>query len=128
VNFAAGQTYLFPLSENQTAHLWIIATDPNADRLMLVVSLTSLKGSKDQTVILHGGEHPFLKWATCVAYNLSDLINCDTLEDHIKVGRAKMRADMKPETAQLILGGFTASPFTKKRIQEFVRAYKESRP
>lgn len=127
MDFAAGQTYLFPLSEHQTAHLWVIATDPNADGLMLVVSLTSLNGSKDQTVILHGGEHPFLKWPTCVAYSLSDLISCDTLEGHIKVGRAKMRPDLKPKMTQLILDGFTASPFTKKRIQQFVRAYKESR-
>ena len=125
MDFASGQTYLFPTSQYQTAHLWVISTNPNPDGLMLVVSLTSLKGSKDQTVILHGGEHPFLKWATCAAYNLADLISCDTLEDHLNKGRAKMHANMSPDNTRLILDGFTASQFTKKRIQQFARAYKK---
>jgi hypothetical protein len=47
---------------------------------------------------------------------------------YLTLSKPKMRAEMKPETTELILGGFTASPFTKKRIQQFVRAYKESRP
>jgi hypothetical protein len=125
VNFAAGQTFLFPLSERHTAHLWVVATDPNPDGLILIVSLTSLNGSKDQTVILHGGEHPFIKWATCVAYNLADLMNCEVLEEHIQMGRAKRHADMRAEVVRLILDGFTASRFTKKRIQQFVRDYKK---
>ena len=127
MTFTAGNTYLFPLSQSQTAHLWVICTDPNPDEQVLVVSLTSLNGSKDQTVILHGGEHPFLRWATCVAYGLSELISCEMLRNHIQCGRAKMHANLGTEKTQLILDGFLASDFTKKRILQFVRAYKEAR-
>ena len=114
---------MFPLQYSQTAHLWVIATEPTVDQLVLVVSLTSLKGSKDQTVILHGGEHPFLKWATCVAYGQSDLVSCDTLDGYLQSGIAKRHADMSPERTELILRGFLASNFTKKRVSRFVREY-----
>jgi hypothetical protein len=40
----------------QTPHLWIVATAPGSDGLFAIVSLTSLKGSKDQTFILRSGE------------------------------------------------------------------------
>jgi hypothetical protein len=68
VAFRAGQTFLYPLDEdNRTSHLWIIITEPNSEQRFAVASFTSLKGAKDQTVILGKAEHPFLKWETCVS-------------------------------------------------------------
>jgi len=74
------------------------------------MSLTSLKGSKDQTVILHGGEHPFLKWATYVAYAQSDLINTERFRNHC-VGVCKDARGFKsemdsPDTGRLSCFGF----------------------
>jgi hypothetical protein len=120
---AAGQTFLYDL-RSSTAHLWVIVTEPDPDERFLIVSLTSLKGSKDQTVILHVGEHPFLKWATCVAYAQSDLINTDRFKEILASGNAKMHANLSPQRTALILDGFLASDFTKKRIVEFVKRYK----
>jgi len=61
VAFRAGQTFLYPLSENKIAHLWVVATEPNAEGVFAVVSFTSLRQAQDQTLILRKDEHAFLK-------------------------------------------------------------------
>jgi hypothetical protein len=127
LSISAGNTFLYDLKRDP-AHLWVIATDPDEENRFLIVSLTSLKGSKDQTVILHGGDHEFIKWSTCVAYAQSDLMSAERLQELIACGNAKMHADMKPSCTTLILDGFLASDFTKKRIVEFVRQYKAFKP
>jgi hypothetical protein len=121
--FGAGQTFLFDLKQ-ETAHLWVICTDPDTDGQCLIVSLTTLKGSKDQTVILNGTDHQFLKHATSVAYAQSDLISIELLQELISSGRARMQSPMTPSITALIVDGFPASQFTKKRIVSFVRDYK----
>jgi hypothetical protein len=121
------QTFHFDL-KSEPCHLWVIASDPDPAGNSLIVSLTSLKGSKDQTVILHAGEHPFIKWATCVAYGQSDLISEEKLSNFIAQGNARMHTSpMKPETTNLIFDGFLASDFTKNRIRNYVKDLKEKK-
>ena len=123
--FHAGQTFLFPLNEgNQREHLWVIATEPNSAGLFAVVSFTSLKGAKDQTVILRKTEHPFLRWDTCVAYALAEIVNADDLHAYCQSGRAKMHQDVAPAILRLILDGFSASDLTRNRVRDFVRDYR----
>ena len=108
-------------------HLWVIATEPNADGLFAIASLTSLKGSKDQTIILSPGEHPFIKWPTCVAYAVADISSSEKLHSHLERGAAKMQQDASEKMLKLVLDGFAASDLTKKRVREFVLAYKAAR-
>jgi hypothetical protein len=119
--FTAGQTFLFPLSANATAHLWVIATDPDSDGKFVIVSFTSLKGSKDQTVILHSGEHPFLKWSTCVAYVLAEFLTIDELKRRLDAGQAKLRENLSSEVLALVRAGFRASLLTKNRIRYYLK-------
>ena len=89
--FHAGQTFHYPLRSPAKAHLWIIATGPSAQAgSFAAVSLTSLRGAKDQTVILRQGEHPFIKWDTCVAYALAEIITVEHLEARLSKGAARM--------------------------------------
>ena len=44
--------FLYPLAESEVSHFWVIATEPNADGQFAVANLTSLKGNKDQAVVL----------------------------------------------------------------------------
>jgi hypothetical protein len=128
VPFHAGQTYLYPLNdEARREHLWIIVTEPNADGQFATVSLTSLKGAKDQTVTLLKAEHAFIKWDTCVLYALAEVSTTDRLQSYIESGAAKMHQDLRPDILGLILDGFTASDFTKNRVREFVKEYKRAR-
>lgn len=120
---AAGSTFLFDLS-SPPAHLWVVASIPDSEGRFLVVSLTSLKGSKDQTVILNPGDHPFIKWPTCAFYQLADIMTVAKLEEVIRLGHAKLREPLSPKLAALVLDGFAASQFTKKRVVEFARLYR----
>ena len=121
MSFVAGETFLYPLGGEQTPHLWIVATTPGYDGLFAIVSLTSLKGSKDQTVILRSGEHPFIRWDTCVAYALADLTSTEQLQDFLNRGLAELRGPLRRDLLELVVAGFSASPFTKRRINDFVR-------
>lgn len=88
------------------------------------MSFTSLRGAKDQTVVLRAAEHPFVKWDTCVYYAQAEILSCGQLQNHIDCGLAKMHKDLDKELLSLIVDGFIASNYTKKRVWEFVRAYK----
>jgi hypothetical protein len=125
VPLIAGHTFLYDLKD-ATPHLWIVSSNPDGEGNFLVVSLTSLKGNKDQTVMLHGGEHPFLKWGTCAAYIHADIMTVERLQALISSGNAKMKEPLADDKTKLILDGFTASDFTKKRVREFARAYKST--
>jgi hypothetical protein len=81
VPFRAGQAFLYPLNDDaRIEHLWIIATEPDADGRFATASLTSLKDAKDQTVILRKNEHPFIKWDTCVLYSLAEITSVEALQ------------------------------------------------
>jgi hypothetical protein len=99
----------------------VIATEPDIEGQFATVSFTSLKGAKDQTVILLKAQHPFIKWDTCILYSLSEISSTDKLQAYLDCGIAKMHRDVSPEMLCLILDGFSASDFTKNRVREFVK-------
>ena len=122
--FSAGMTFLYPLEPSQTAHLWMIVTRPDSDGRFAVVSFTSLKGAKDQTVILRQGEHPFLKWDTCVAYALAQITTTTQLDEFLTTGEARMNTPATYKLQRLVLDGFLASDQTKNRVRTFITNYK----
>lgn len=116
---------MYPIEENETAHLWVIATEPNTEGLFAIASLTSLKGAKDQTVILRANEHPFLKWDTCVMYALAEITSEDKVRGYLDAGNAKMHVDLSTQVLGWVLDGFTASDRTKYRVRQFVKEYRD---
>jgi hypothetical protein len=65
-----------------------------------------------------------VKWDTCVHYALAEISNLEKLTAYLNSGTAKMHQDIDAALLALILDGFTASDFTKKRVRDFVRDYK----
>jgi hypothetical protein len=124
VPFKAGHCFLYPLTGFETAHIWVIATEPNADGQFAIVNFTSLKGNKDQTVILRKGEHEFITHDTCVNYWAADISSIDVLQAMLECGQARMERDLDETLLKLIQQGFTASDLTKNRIADFVRKHK----
>jgi hypothetical protein len=49
-------------------------------------------------------------------------MSVEKLQAHLQCGRARMHMDATPAVLQLVLGGFSASNFTKNRVRDFVRA------
>ena len=58
-----------PGSANPIPHLWFVITDPEpATHLCAVVSLTTLRGDKDQTVVLGPSDHPYISRPSVIHY------------------------------------------------------------
>jgi hypothetical protein len=126
VLFSAGDTFLFPLDGSEIAHLWVVATAPDGRGEFAVVSLTSLAGAKDRTVVLQQGEHPFLRHPTCVHYGAAELTSVEKLQENLDCGLAKMRERLRPDVLELVVDGFAASNRTKRRLREYVQERKRA--
>lgn len=124
MSFHAGQTFLFPLNDESCEHLWVIATEPDSEGQFATANFTSLKGAKDQTLILRKAEHPFLKWDTCVAYSLAEISTTEKLQAYLDCGRARMHEDLPIALLRDFLDGFLGSDYTKNRVRQFVRDYR----
>ena len=128
VNFRAGETFLYPLNLASKEHLWVIVTEPNAEGQFVVVNFNSLRGAKDQTVILFAREHEFVRHDTCVNYTRAQLTDKTTVQSWLDRGSAKMHRPLRPDVLKLILDSFSPSDLTKKRIVDFIRAYRTQHP
>ena len=123
----AGASFLIPAPKpgGPTPHLWIILTDPAPDCIM--VNLTTLRADRDQTVVLHPGEHPFVKHSTAVFYADSQIVTLDHVNSLLARGQALPHQPCPPATLQLIQQGILASPFTPRKVQAFYRQYQQIR-
>ena len=110
-----GDTVLMPAGPRRSLHLWIIATDPDPQsNLAVIVSVTTLRHAADQTVVLRKGDHQFIQHDSAVYFGDSRIID---------VSRLKEYPNHKPCSAALadeILSGLRASPFTPKKILNFL--------
>ena len=77
-----GDTFLMPAPGGvATPHLWIVITQPATEsHLCAVVSVTTLRNSKDQTVILRVGDHPFIRHDSTIFYGDAMIVDARRLE------------------------------------------------
>ena len=101
-----------------------MVTSPDDLGEFATVSLTSLSGAKDPTVVLQQGEHPFIRHPTCVHYGAAELTSAEKLQENLDLGFAKMREPLSLKILTLIRHGFTNSDRTKRRLREYVKERK----
>ena len=80
-----------------TPHLWIVVTEPDP-----VVSVTTLRNSKDQTVILRVGDHPFILHESTIFYGDAMIVDAQRLENQIAAGLAVRRDPCPAVTLKLV--------------------------
>jgi hypothetical protein len=116
-----GDTLLIPAPGacEETPHLWIILTEP--DPYCVLVSLSTLRYDKDQTVILHRGDHPFLVKDSVAMYAYARLADIGDLATQVATGMAAPREPCTTEMLRLLRDGILASPDTPPKIQNFYR-------
>ena len=104
----SGDTFLFK-DGREDDHLWMIISDTGQDpeRLVIVRFLT-WQSQYDQACVLQGGEHPFVKHATCVDYFAATLESNATLEQLRTDGNLKVRIPLSSE----LLGRIRACAIT----------------
>jgi hypothetical protein len=96
----AGDTFLLPDFDD---HLWAVISDPTIDAHHVVVVLfVSWTEKYDQACVLNGGEHPFIKHATCVQYPGAKVVTDARLEQLRQFGQLRPKAAMSADLLALI--------------------------
>jgi hypothetical protein len=118
-----GDTFLMPASGGAaTPHLWIVVTQPHREsHLCAIVSVTTLRNKKDQTVILRVGDHPFIRHDSTIFYGDAMIVDARRLAAEIAAGLALVRERCSAATLKLVHDGVSASPFTRPRFLRFCR-------
>jgi hypothetical protein len=120
-----GDTLLIPApGMGVTPHLWILAMDPVTDtQLCIIVNVTTLRNSRDQTVVLRKGEHPFVTHDSAVFYGDAQIVDVRQLHADVAARTAQTRERCSPEVIRLVRDGLTASPFTPKKVLIFFKEF-----
>lgn len=118
-----GDTFLMPAPGGAaTPHLWIVVTQPDPQtHECAIVSVTTLRNSKEQTVILRPGDHPFIRHDSTIFYGDAMIVDVRRLEAEIAAGLALVRDRCSTATLKLVLDGVGASPFTRPKFLRFCR-------
>ena len=104
------------------AHLWIVVTEPNLEtQECVIVSVTTLKGSQDQTITLQPGDHRFIDRPSVVMFSDARLANAQSLQDDIEGGSARRHSPCSHDLISLVKDGVLASPHTPNKIEAFCR-------
>jgi hypothetical protein len=83
------------------AHLWIAVTEPQpGSSQIVIVSLTTLRYDRDQTVIFQPGDHPFITHQTIVLYSDTRIVDARRLDAIIRDGTALAHQSCPPPDAQ----------------------------
>ena len=119
-----GDTLLIPAPgvAGVKPHLWIIVTEPDENSLCIIVNLTSLRGSQDQTVTIMPGEHPFVIHPTSVRYSDALIADIQRLSAEIAGGLALPKQPCGAALLSLIQDGLCASPYTPQKVVDFFLA------
>lgn len=111
---------LTPGSGNPIPHLWFVITDPDpSSHLCGIVSLTSLKAGKDQTVTLGPSDHSYISHPSVVYYAGSKIVDARKLEALIGAGTIQPHDNCNPGVLKLIQSGVSASPYTARKFIQF---------
>ncbi|MGA2740145.1 MAG: hypothetical protein ABSG65_22225 [Bryobacteraceae bacterium] len=121
----SGDTVLIPApGTGIVPHLWIVVTEPAHDtHICVIVNITTLRNSQDQTVALNAGDHPFINHPSSVRYSDAQLADEQRLLADIAAGTARHHRPCSPKLLRLVQDGMLASPFTPKKIERFCREH-----
>src|ERR1017187_207397 len=108
-----GDTLLIPApGTGVIPHLWIIITEPASDtHRCVMVSVTTLRHNKDQTMTLGVGDHPFVRHPSIVFYADAQIVDVRQLRVDVIARVAERREDCSTDLLKLVQAGVSASPF-----------------
>jgi hypothetical protein len=97
----SGDTFLF--LDGQDDHLWMVISDTTQDpEKLVIVRFLSWQEKYDQACVLNGGEHPFIKHATCVDYPAAKIASNAVLEQLRASNKLKLKAPLSQQLLDLI--------------------------
>lgn len=109
-----GETY------HSTGHLWVVASLPDADGAVVMLSLTTHRPRCDENCVIEPGEHPFVIRKTVIAYEKALVFDAATQ------ARAERLCHRHPPVSAELLAriqqGACASDLTPQKIAKAIRA------
>ncbi len=113
-----GDTFLTGDGDEDNFHLWVIITPPSEGEVITVCVVTAHKRS-ERLVVLHAGDHPFIKHESVVAYRYSKIRAVVDIEAAMVTGAAKKREAMAEDTVRRIEVGLVESDFTPTDVRYY---------
>ncbi len=90
-------------------HLWVVVSDPKLDpNQVLIVNMSTDRGV-DQSCIISPGEHPFVRHATCMRYDMSRVTSNASLETLLSRGSIQLGDPVSSALLQRIRDGASVS-------------------
>jgi hypothetical protein len=125
VSLKCGDTFLLPKSSNDTEHLWIVITEPDANGESVCVNITTRRSYSETTVVLQPGNHPFIAHESVIFYADARIIKLKNVEMALNAAVKKFACVSKdPCGADLlrrIQAGMIASKQAKKGVKEYFK-------
>ena len=87
----------------------------------MIVSLTTLRHDRDQTMLLNVGDHAFIRHASIVLYSDARIVSAARLDAQIAAGTITKLEACSTRMLKLIQDGARQSPHTPKKILTFCR-------
>lgn len=108
-------------------HLFFIMTQPHGEPpIVVMVNISTVRGYRmeDPTVILHPGDHSFIKHDSYVGYGFTRKIRLSVLEKHLEDGKAEMMDPVAEHIFQRVFDGLLQSPHTPQEMKAICRRAK----
>jgi hypothetical protein len=116
----AGRTFLYP--DGGIPHLWIVVTEPSGTPPeVAIVSISSDRLGKDDTVKLGPGDHPFIRKPSVVFFPDTRVMPVQAIVSEVQNAQATFHDDCSEDLLERVRDGLLASPATPRRMKEYVR-------
>jgi len=117
-----GDTFLTG-DDDDDLHLWIAITPPTNGEVITVSVTTQRKGS-EALVVLHEGDHPFIKHDSVIAYIYSRIRTVASIEAALLSGTAKQREPVSAGVLKRVQDGLLDSNFTPNGVRFYYKNLK----
>ena len=103
----AGDTFKY----GRQSHLWIVVSDPQVDRAVVVIANMTTDDGIDPSCILDAGDHPFVKHRTRIRYDMARILSDTDLERYVASNAIRLHERVSAEILERIRQGAASSPF-----------------
>jgi hypothetical protein len=108
-------TILLATPKQGNEHLFIVLTNPNKAKEVLIINITSSDKFYDKSCVLEKGDHSFIKHKSYIAYRYCNIIHADKLKDLV----IRTYEPINQETLDRIVKGLYKSRHTKQKVKTF---------
>jgi hypothetical protein len=118
----SGDTFLMEPWSGGKRHLWVVVTEPDSESFeCVIVSIATLRGNCDQTVVLQPGDHPFIRHPSVVFFADARIVDARRLDQAIAAGKCERHQPCSSELLAEVCKGIITSPHTPQKVIAFCK-------